>query len=138
MKPGSETRQPGSRIHSFFLSFLYYFCPSCRACGILVPHPGTEPSPPALKVWNFRPWKSQNSHLTRVGRHQSALPTKLLFLLLLVKAILSCNLFNAPANPGTPRAAAVGPSQANQLCSLPGTWVLVKWARQWCSNTKAD
>ena len=138
MKPGSETRQHGSRTHSFFFSFYYFFWLDSEACGILVPYPGIELTLAALKTWSFSPWKTQNPHLTRVGRHHLALPTKLLFLLLLVKAMLSCNLFGVPANPGAPRAVAVGPSQANHLCSLPGTWILVKWARQWCSNIKAD
>ena len=37
----------------FFLSFLW---PCCTACGILVPRPGIEPTPPALEAWSPNHW----------------------------------------------------------------------------------
>ena len=35
---------------------IYLFWPRCMACEVLVPWPGIEPEPPALKAWSLNPW----------------------------------------------------------------------------------
>ena len=44
------------------LSF-FFFWPRCAACGILVPRPGTEPRPTAVKVWSPNHWTTRESPL---------------------------------------------------------------------------
>ena len=44
----------GSREHSFF-----FFLPRRVACGILLPRPGTEPTPPAMEVRSLNHWTAR-------------------------------------------------------------------------------
>ena len=37
-------------------NFFFFFCPYLTACGILVPQPGIEPGPTAVKAPNLNPW----------------------------------------------------------------------------------
>ena len=37
-------------------SFFFFSWPSCVACRILVPQPGTEPVSPASEVWSLNHW----------------------------------------------------------------------------------
>ena len=39
-------------------SFLNFFWPSCLVCGILVPQPGIEPGPSAVKVQSPNNWSA--------------------------------------------------------------------------------
>ena len=41
-------------IQNFFFSCLYH-----ETCQMLVPWPGIEPMPAALKVWSFNPWTTK-------------------------------------------------------------------------------
>ena len=36
--------------------FFFFFWPRRAACGILVPRPGIEPMPPALRAWSLNHW----------------------------------------------------------------------------------
>ena len=38
------------------LLFFFFFWPRRAACGILVPRPGIEPMPPALRAWSLNHW----------------------------------------------------------------------------------
>ena len=40
------------------LQFLCFWL-HCTACGILVPQPGIEPTPPALEVWSLNHWTAK-------------------------------------------------------------------------------
>ena len=42
--------------HVFFFFFFSTFWPHHLACEILVPRPGIEPIPPAVKVWSLSHW----------------------------------------------------------------------------------
>ena len=42
---------------------LFFFWPYCTACRILVPQPGIEPGPSAVKVWSPNHWTARNSFL---------------------------------------------------------------------------
>ena len=42
-----------------FVTIFCYFWPHCVACGILVPCPGTEARPSAVKAWNSNPWTAR-------------------------------------------------------------------------------
>ena len=46
-----------SKIHNetslLRFSFFFFFWPHHAACGILVPLPGIEPVPPALRAWSL-------------------------------------------------------------------------------------
>ena len=45
---------------SVFIYFLFQiFWPCQKACGILTPQPGIEPSPPALEVRGCNPWTAR-------------------------------------------------------------------------------
>ena len=46
-------------LYSFFL-ITYLFRPHLEAYGILVPQPGTEPTPPALDAWSLNHWTARN------------------------------------------------------------------------------
>ena len=41
----------------FGIRFLVFFW--CTACGTLIPQPGIEPAPPALKVWGLKHWTAR-------------------------------------------------------------------------------
>ena len=43
------------KIFGFFL----FFRPQHVGCGILVPHPGIEPVPPALEAWSLNHWTAR-------------------------------------------------------------------------------
>ena len=43
----------------FLFLFHFFFWPCCTACGILVPHPGIEPRPLAVKMWSPNHWTSK-------------------------------------------------------------------------------
>ena len=53
--------------HSYYLLniyitmpfLLFFFWPYCEACGILVPWPGIEPGPPAMKVLTPNHWTTR-------------------------------------------------------------------------------
>ena len=45
------TESPG-KPHSSFFFFMFWL--HHAACGILVPQPGIEPTPPALEAWTVR------------------------------------------------------------------------------------
>ena len=47
----------------FFVLFFWGggFWPRCAACGILVPQPGIEPTPPALEVWSLNHWTAREA-----------------------------------------------------------------------------
>ena len=50
--------------------FFFFFWP-CYACGILVPWPGIEPSPPAAEAWSLNHWTVREvpqSTLARSGK----------------------------------------------------------------------
>ena len=52
-----------------FLNFIFYvfviFWPHCSACGVLVPQPGIEPTPPVVEAQTTRePLNHQGSHQT--------------------------------------------------------------------------
>ena len=51
LKAGTVTLQV---IRSLY--FLFLFWPHCVACGIFVPGPGTESSPPAVEEQSLNPW----------------------------------------------------------------------------------
>ena len=50
----SVVHQSESFMH-MTISTLFLFWPCYIACGILVPWPGIEPTPPALEVWSLSP-----------------------------------------------------------------------------------
>ena len=41
------------------LTFFFFFLLCCMACGIPVFPPGTEPTPPAVKVWSLNHWAAR-------------------------------------------------------------------------------
>ena len=42
------------------VKFLFFiFCPHSTACGILVPPPGIEPMPLAMKMWSLNHWTTR-------------------------------------------------------------------------------
>ena len=41
---------------------LFIFWPRTAARGILIPQPGIEPVPPALKVWRLNHWTAREVH----------------------------------------------------------------------------
>ena len=43
----------------FFFIFIFSFWPCLMACGILVPRPGIEPGPLAVKVWSPNHWTTR-------------------------------------------------------------------------------
>ena len=43
--------------------FKYFFWLHCTACGILAPHPGIKPVPPALRVWSLNHWTAREVRL---------------------------------------------------------------------------
>ena len=43
----------------FWFLFLLFFCLHCMACGILVPWPGIEPGPSAVRLWSPNPWTAR-------------------------------------------------------------------------------
>ena len=49
---------PQSLLNFFFLNSapMNFFWPCHTACGILVPQPGTEPEPSAVKAWSPNHW----------------------------------------------------------------------------------
>ena len=53
--------------------FVCLFWPSSVACGILVPRPGTEPGPSAVRVWSPNHWTTREfpEVLNRVRRKAS-------------------------------------------------------------------
>ena len=50
-----------SQVHHFgFCSFLCFgFWPHCRGSGTIVPQPGIELAPPAVKTWSLNHWTSR-------------------------------------------------------------------------------
>lgn len=44
------------------VSFFFFFLPCCIVCGILVPQPGLEPTPLAVRVWRPRQLPNQMFH----------------------------------------------------------------------------
>ena len=52
------------KIHQMFQMFLSFsfFLPCCIVCGILVPQPGLEPTPLAVRVWSPRQLPNQMFH----------------------------------------------------------------------------
>ena len=55
-------------FHSFVYKLLlslplsllpFFFCLTSMACGILVPQPGIEPVPPAVKAQSLNPWTTR-------------------------------------------------------------------------------
>ena len=50
--------------------FLVIYWPICAACGILVPPPGIEPRPSAVKTWSPNHWTTRNifSHTWTIFR----------------------------------------------------------------------
>ena len=45
--------------HCFFFFLIFIFSPCRVACGILVPQPGIEPVPPAVKAWSLNHWTTR-------------------------------------------------------------------------------
>ena len=43
----------------FFFCSLLFFWPHRVACGILVPLPGIEPTPPAVEAWSLNHWTAR-------------------------------------------------------------------------------
>ena len=39
--------------------FFFFFLPRCMACGTLVPRPGIEPAPLAVKAWSPNHWTAR-------------------------------------------------------------------------------
>ena len=46
-------------IYLFIYLFILFFWPCHTACGILVPRPGIEPRPSAVKVWSPNHWTAR-------------------------------------------------------------------------------
>ena len=54
-------------------SFFFFFWPCCMACGILVPQPGIEHRPLAVRAWNPNHWTAREflgSCLLRCDLHK--------------------------------------------------------------------
>ena len=52
----SKEQNSEASLLDFFFFFLATLCP---ACGILVPWPGIEPVPPAVKAWSLNHWTAR-------------------------------------------------------------------------------
>ena len=48
---------PSKYVYMIYLLFIFWLC--CRACRILVPQPGIEPGPSAMKAWSPNHWTSR-------------------------------------------------------------------------------
>ena len=53
-KPVTSSHRNQGLLHPLF--FLFFFWPRCVACGILVPWPGIEPVPSAVKAPSLNHW----------------------------------------------------------------------------------
>ena len=42
-----------------FHSFILFFWPGLKACGILVPRLGIDPLPPAMETWSLNHWTAR-------------------------------------------------------------------------------
>ena len=48
-------------VRWFFLSSFFFFWPRCKACGVLVPWPGTKPAPLALEALQLNRWTTREA-----------------------------------------------------------------------------
>ena len=48
----------------FYCVFFFYLLACFSACGILVPLPGIEPSPPAVEAWSLNHWAIREVPIT--------------------------------------------------------------------------
>ena len=51
----------------FLIFFIFIFWPHCKACGILVPWPGIEPTPTALEAWSLNHWTAREVPEERIS-----------------------------------------------------------------------
>ena len=67
---------PGNAINNIIfqrITFFFSFWPCCMACGILVPQPGIECRPLAMRAWNPNHWTAREflgSCLLRCDLHK--------------------------------------------------------------------
>ena len=47
------------RHENIIYIYIFFFWPCCAACRILVPRPGIEPAPLAVKAWNPNYWTAR-------------------------------------------------------------------------------
>ena len=54
-------------VFYFILLFYFIFWPLSAACGILVPRPGIEPTPPALEAESLNHWTAREVPLYTIS-----------------------------------------------------------------------
>ena len=68
-QPLRHQGSPHSSIFILFFSFFFlnFFAAPCHAaCGILVPQPGIEPGPSAVKAWSLNHWTDREFPLSSI------------------------------------------------------------------------
>ena len=50
---------------AWLLLYTFFFLPHHKACRILVPQPGIEPTPPAVGAWSLNHWTAREVPSTR-------------------------------------------------------------------------
>ena len=104
-----------------FLFFLFF---GPIACGILVPQPRIEPTPPALEVWSINHWTPREVSPVHFFANDLAFP-------LLVQSCLSAFLIGLPVPlPLSPSAISVFVGSSCRLGHKP--WVTSMSIRSGC------